>query len=108
MFRVVIEIWSVGDSVLTRRGFVVRAKRCGAVIRSLVRTVCWSGSSKATVSNMIDYLPIEPFQLGAVCNLLLLIKKRVYIRPWGLEQRMIGCNVWVQPIVRLHSGRIIG
>lgn len=63
---------------------------------------------KATVSNMIDYLPIEPCQLGAVCNLLLLIKKRVYIRPWGLEQRMIGCNVWVQPIVRLHSGRIIG
>lgn len=55
------------------------------------------------VGNMIDYLPIEPFQLGAVCNLLLLIKKRVYIRPWGLEQRMNGCNVWVQPIVRLHS-----
>ena len=59
---------------------------------------------KATVGNMIDYLPIEPFQLGAVCNLLLLIKKRVYIRPWGLEQRMIGCKVWVQLIVNCFTG----
>lgn len=62
MFSVVIGIWSVGGLVVyTER--VGRA--CGVLWGSdpitgqmVVRTVCWSGSSKATVSNMIDYLPI--------------------------------------------------